>query len=371
MDKIQKRTNGLETKIKKNLRRIKQKAYLILTFVLLFVFLTLVGQAIAPRLTSIFLQTVWIIAFIIVVIFFGIGILVFIGLRKEASRILDILVEGSLTIIDVIDFLKEVYRTFILILKDFILFATPALAYASGFLVYYLLLIFYKNVGSSHNVTFITIIITILTIIAAALLNLPEKIKSDEKRWGNEVKTKFTNSFSDAFEVVIAIFFLTMDSTHLFFIPKKLNIAIYANLGDFDLMKRGFSLSNASTTTLTIILASVSIEIIRYSLRVIAVARNYYSNYLDEYLEEPENKLPLLKSAIRKSFIESKDDTLKFISFTTILIAVFLVFPRLKLLAMLVASLTTLILDIFIPKRLVQERGEDLFSRVIFKIFRI
>lgn len=88
----------------------------------------------------------------------------------------------------------------------------------------------------------------------------------------------------------------------------------------------------------------------------------------------PENDLDkskLFKDSIRKGFSESKDDLIKFIAFTTVLFALFMFFPRLKLLSVVIASITALCMDMIIPARLSQAKGEDLFSRLVTKIFKL
>ncbi len=78
-----------------------------------------------------------------------------------------------------------------------------------------------------------------------------------------------------------------------------------------------------------------------------------------------------IKTAIRNSFGDTKDDIVKFITFTTALISVFLFFPRLKLFAMVVASITALLLDFVVPGRLIMKQGNDLISRILNKAFRL
>lgn len=367
MEEVHLKTKDLEEKIKKNLDRIKRKAFLVLSALVVFVFLIILGQLFSPHITSAILRFVWILAFASVFIFFGIGILVFVGLRKEASRLLDILLEGSLTIIDVVDLLKEIYKTFISLLKDFAVYVAPVFAYLASFVIYYLLMVFYKKIGRNYDVTLITVLITVATIVLASFLNLKSG-QGVKDGWESRIKEKFMQSFADSFEILIALFFLTMDSTKLFFLPDNLNVPLNANLGNNDLMIRGFSLKDPPRFTLLVVVSAVSVEIARYALRIISVAKNY----LEEARENADsNDSDLIKHSLRKSFNEAKDDSLKFITFTTAIVAVFLAFPRLKLFAMVAASITGLILDFIIPSRLSQKRGNDLLSRIIVKVFKL
>jgi len=370
MEEIQNQKGRLKKKFKDNFDRLKKKAYLVLTLLVVFVFLILIGQAVSPRITNSLLEIIWITAFVSTIIFFGIAVLVFIGLKKEAARILDILLEGSLSVIDVIDFIKEAYKTFIAILKEFVFYAAPIIAILCAFTVYYFILLIYKLVGKSYDVTFLTIIITSATILVAGVLNKPQETLLLTKSWIDLTLQKFKRVFTDSFEVVIALFFLTMDSTNLFFLPNSLNVKIEASIFGYDLTKRSLPLTDPGRIALTLIVISVFIEVIRYGIRIFATAQKYYYQLLDQS-EDDRNKSEYLKKAIRKSFSEAKDDTLKFITFTSILLFVFLFFPRLKLLAVICASVTAFVLDLLIPERLTATRGEDLVSRLLSKVFKL
>src|SRR3989344_2711416 len=62
-----------------------------------------------PDAVAMLLNIIWVLLLLAVAIFFTLGILVVIGLRKEANKILDILMEGSLSFVDFLAFLKLVW----------------------------------------------------------------------------------------------------------------------------------------------------------------------------------------------------------------------------------------------------------------------
>ena len=78
-----------------------------------------------PTLFNTIINFLWIMMLIAVAIFLVLGFLVIIGLKEEVSSFLDVLLEGSLTIIDAVEFLKKLYVRFIEVLKDFIYFISP------------------------------------------------------------------------------------------------------------------------------------------------------------------------------------------------------------------------------------------------------
>jgi len=318
-----------------------------------------------PKAVAVIIGIVWVLSLSIVGIFLILGVLVILGLRKEAAHILDVLVEGSLTIIDVIEFLKLAYRRFVEILKEFMLYIAPIFSYVGSALIYIILIYIYKSIGKDHDVTLFTIILTVTLVVTVALLNKPKKEAEAVKTWLDNFKMIFKRSFVDGFEVVLFVFFLTIDSTNLFFLPADLNTKIYAQLGSYNLMERGFILSDHLQWTINIIAFAVISEIIRYAMRIIKSARTFFATISEE------KRTTRIKIAIRMAFGAAKTDVVRFITFTTIIFSVFLIFPRLKLLSLAITSFTNLILDIFIPERLVIVRGKDLLSRVIDKIFRL
>ena len=346
---------------------LKSRVFSILAYTIAF-FGVIGGLGVLfPRLGAILFTVLWIALFSTVAIFFVLGFLVIFGLKSDVSKVLDIFLEGSLTVIDFIDFIKKIYSKFVQVLQEFILFFTPVITYLLTFFVYVALIILYKEVGKDYDVTLLTIVLSIVLVGAVGYLNTINKPNLEDTTILTKVRNVFKTKISDSFEVVLFVFFLTMDATNVFFLPKDLRIPISASVGDYDLMKRGFTVSEHLTITINLIIVAIIVEIFRNALKVVAMALNYYRNDRNESLGKSAN----IKLSIRKSFGDLKDDLVKFITFTTVLVGVFLLFPRLKLLAMAVASITSLALDVILPERLTTKRGNDLFSRILTKLFKL
>ncbi len=350
-----------------------RKAFSLLTTLVVVVGIFLAAGILFPTTVSVILNIFWIIITASVVVFFVLGILVIFGMRKEASRILDILLEGSLTFIDFLEFLKNVWKRFVEMLKEFLLFAAPIFAYVTDFLIYVLLLYVYKTVGKDHDVTLMTIIISFVAITGFGLLNKPKNEDTMELTWKGQFGNRFRSGLVDGSEVILFVFFLTMDSTHLFFLPNDLNIPLKAEFGSYDLMIRSFVYNNHLKITGVLIIISVCIEVLRNLLRIYAHARRHYAELsaVNTPEEGKKSTIELLKDSIRKSFNDSKDDLIRFVTFNTVLFAVFLLFPRLKLLTLVVASITNFTLDIFMRSRLTAKKGRDLISRLLGAIFKL
>lgn len=318
-----------------------------------------------PLLFTVIINFFWIMMLISVSVFLILGFLVIIGLKDEVSSFLDVVLEGSLSIIDAIELIKKLYVRFIEVLKEFIYFITPILAVWAALLVYFLIIYLYKSVGKSHDVTILTIGLTMFMVAAVGMMNKPV-VGIDLTTWASLVKKRFKDFFADAFELVVFLFFLTMDIPNLFFLPEDLRIQLKAGIGDYDLMLRGVNVSHQLTATIFLITVGISLEILRNIIKIVAVGLDIYRN-----TPKTESKGSHIKGAIRLSFSSSKDDILKFIAFTTTLILVFLLFPRLKLFAMVIASFMGLIMDFAIPHRLQVREGRDLISRLLSKIFKL
>jgi len=189
-------------------------------------------------------------------------------------------------------------------------------------------------------------------MLAIGLLNRASRKRVDTGTWFSAFNKKFQSVFADAMEVAVFVLFLTMDSTALFFLPSSLNIPLRAELFGFDLMVRGWDFSHGVQFTLTIVMITVV---------------NQYIGSTNEKLSTGDQ----IKHAIRQSFEANKDDVVKFITYFTILIFVFLAFPKLKLLSMATASAVGLLLDFMYRDRMSVKRGEDLISRIITKVFKV
>jgi hypothetical protein len=322
-----------------------------------------------PTAVSVILNILWIILLFLVAIFFGLGVLTVIGLRKEVSQILDVLLEGSLSIIDFLQFLRQVWKRFVELLQEFLVYAASIFAYVICFIVYVLLLVLYKYVGSTYDVTFMSIILTIALVAGFGLINKPATVIVEISNWKSRFKRNFKQGFVDGAEIILFVFFLTMDSTNLFFIPEDLNVLLRAEIGSHDLMIRSIDTSIDFRFTLNLIITAISIEVIRNILRIIGMARFYYRQEVSENNED--RRIDILKRSIRKSFTDLKDDLIRFITFSTVLFFVFMFFPKLKLLTLALAAATNLALDIFIRERLTARKGTDLISRLLSFVFRV
>lgn len=345
-------------------------------FSLLATLIVLVGLFIAagmlfPTTVSIILNILWIVLITFVIIFFVLGVLVIVGMRSEAGKVLDAFLEGSLKIIDFLDLVRTLWHKFIQLVKDFLIFAAPFFAYVLSILIYVLLLIIYKSVGRTNDVTLLTIILTACSLFAFGIISKPRQ-ESEDLEWNKLFMKKLRLGFVDGFEVILFIFFLTMDSTNVFFLPADLNIPLHAQWNGYDFMVRSYVYTNHMRVTANLILITISIEVLRNFLRIFAVAREYYLEYThNDINEESMRTLAIIKNSIRKSFGDAKDDLIKFITLNTVLFAVFLFFPRLKLFTLTIASVSNLIMDLTIRSRLTSKKGTDLISRTIAKVFKL
>jgi hypothetical protein len=310
---------------------------------------------------------IWYTLLALVIVFLIMGVLVVFGLKKEVKRMLDIGLEGSFTILDFFQFLRELIVLIKNRIGEALILISPVIAYILALAVYLIFLFIYKYVGSKFDVTLLTILLTMVLVGTVGLFNSPGSgiVKPG---WSSRFGAKIKQSFGDALEVVIFVFFLTMDSTKLFFIPESLNVQLSAEVGSYDLMVRGFHLNK---TTLNLIIAAVVSEIVRNIIRIVALSKSNYQLIAGSLGSDTRQKYDAIKKSIRAAFEEAKDDLVKFITFTTVLLFVFLMFPRLKLLSMLVASLTSLALDLALPARLSETKGEDLISKILAKLFKI
>lgn len=358
--------NNIKERMEQN--NIDRTVFSLLATLLVIVGLLVAAGILFPTAVSMILNVVWTITIAAVIVFFVLGILVIFGMRKEVGRILDILLEGSLTFIDFLNFIKSLWKRFVEILKEFLLFAAPIFAYILSFLLYLLFLLIYKTVGKTYDVTLLTFVITAVLVTSFGIISKPT-FGEEQFTWKALFGKRFKSGLVDGLEVILFVFFITMDSTNLFFLPDSLNVELHAQLGNYNLMTRSFVYNDNLRITVNIIAATIILELVRNLIRIFAAARKHYMNF--NRAESEAKAVNALKQSIRMSFDDNKDDFIKFITFNTVLFAVFLLFPRLKLLTLLVTSVCNLFLDIFIRTRLYNKRGTDLISRVLAKIFRI
>lgn len=359
-----------------NRNNMDRKVFSLLATLIVIVGLFIGAGILFPTTVSIVLNILWIVLVTFVVIFFVLGILVIVGMRKEAGKVLDAFLEGSLKIIDFLELVRSLWHRFIQLVKDFLLFAAPFFSYVLSLILYILLIVIYKSVGRGQNgvpqdVTILTIVLTMGSLIAFGIISKPRE-EFEELIWKKQFAKKLRAGFIDAFEVILFLFFLTMDSTNLFFLPKELNVPLIAQWGDYDLMVRGYVYTDHTKITMNLILITILVEVVRNFLRIFSVARRYYLEYTQNMMtDENKSVMIIIKNSIRKSFGDAKDDLIKFITLNTVLLAVFLLFPRLKLLTLTVASCTNLMMDLFIRARLYSKKGTDLISRSITKAFKL
>ena len=320
----------------------------------------------------------WFLIIFATIVFSLLGILTFIGRKKRAEQIIDLFLEGSLTLIDIINFIRETIKSFFINIGNVLISLIPHLSFIIAGVIYLLVLMFFKFIGKYYDVTITTVILSFLITIVSGYLTLPKNRKV--KLWPPPTKVeiamvKFRKNFTDAFEAVILLLFLTIDSTSLYFLPNELNIPVTAAIGNYDLMVRSFMFTDHLTITIRIIVIAASLELLRRLIRIAAEARHFYNNpYL---VSENESDTfgtlsEKLKAVMRKTVSVSKDDFLIFAAFTVFITFVFLFFPRLKLLALISASVAGLIMDLAFTIRLTeQNKEEDIMSRIFQKLAKV
>ena len=355
----------------KSQNRLDNRIFMILAFVICFFIFVLLGRVFYPQYFNIIVDIIWLVFLTVTVIFIGLGVLVAFGMRKEVTRLLDLLFEGSMTFFDFLAFLRRMFRLFVQKLINFLLFIAPILSYVFAFVVLFLLLLLYKFVGRSYDVTGLTVVLSVLLVAIIGIFNLPKDLQKSITTWQQIFRKRIVDTFSDAFEVVVFIFFLIMDSSNLFFLPDSLNVPLHAEVFGYDLMPRGIAVIN-ERATITLVILAITIEITRNILRLIVVALKYNKQQaVGATVEFSDDREYGLKGALRYSFNQSKDEIIKFITYTTLLLIVFLFFPRLKLVALVFASATSFLLDLVFPQRMGVKRGEDLISRLIFRVVKV
>jgi len=345
--------------------------------VMLVILLVLVGGVLAitaPATFSAVINAFWLFMFCLVLLFLVLGVLIMVGLKNQVKQILDIFVEGTLSIVDIMNFFKLAFNFIIDVLKQAVYFLIPFVSYLLGALIYFVLLYAYKWVGKTYDVTLFTVVLATVLVVATGMLNRRSKDEGKvELEWGRKVRLRFKDLFGDALEIVLFVFFLTMDSKNLFFLPKELNIEIRAVFNDYNFMIRGWTFDASIYNTLTLVIAAVGFEVMRFLMRIVAAGFSFYKE-INSYVGDGNQKISgaaQIKWALRQSFEVHKDDVIRFITYTTFIVFVFLAFPRLKLLAMAVASLTALVMDLAMQDRLVIKRGNDLFTKIVSSLFKV
>lgn len=328
-----------------------------------------------PHVFLVLLNVFWLLLTIITISFLVLGTLTIMGKRQEAGKIIDLVLKGSITLIDITSFIKSLVEEFKKIVRRVVIFAIPYLSFIVAFVLYLVILYGYKYIGKTNDVFIPTLFLSIGLTLILGILNRPKKTQEQSITWIQEALKLFNRSFIDSLEIFIFILFLTIDNTKLFFLPKDLNVSLHAKVGTYDLMTRSIVFTDHAKTTFILIGAGILLELIRNILRLLVTTIIYYKNP-DKFIPESKGygRAGLFKGALKKTVAEAKDEILYFSAFTTFMMIVFLVFPRLKLIALIGVSAGNLIIDIMFPQRLTIKKPkeqEDIISRTFDKIFRI
>lgn len=350
---------------------VVQNRFLRSTFsLILIIALALVAIGIiAPQYLSALINIFLVLFTGFFILFMILGIAVLVGAKKRVSEVLSGLFEGSLKIIDFVELLKTLIDELVLLAGEIILFCVPIFTVVLSFSLYYLLLIIFRVGGKYVNAG---ILIITLTFFAVSLLNALNTgpVKGEKKTFSERFKNKFRRYFVDYVEITIAIFFLTMDISNHFMLPREYWGEIKAQFFNVDLMARGFSTQHGIRVGLSLAGAALFTETLRRIYKILMTASRIYKSRKENAQEL--SRFALMKGALRSGFSENLDDLIKYFGYNTILLLVFMFLPRLKLLSMITFSLTNLIWDIALPKRIfIDKESEDLLSRMIVKTFKL
>ncbi len=343
----------------------KSKRFLAILYLVVFVIIATLAYYFANSLFMLIYRILRYFLIFLTGLFIFLSLLVFIGLRDQAVEIIKKLIDGSLTSIDIYEWLKYFSKKLVRKLKKLLHNLAPLYAFIISLYLYFFLIFLFKFVGTHFDVTIFTIILTFTLVLVSAYLTKP-----GNKKDFDSFRDNFIANFTDFFEITLFIFFLTIDSEHLFFLPEALNNELVAKIGDFDLMVRGINIYDNFNTTLNIILFIFIIEIIRTGLGFYVIAKKYAQTLEAKNHKGSES---ILKLSLKQSMHRNIDDIVKFITYLTFVVFVFLFFPRLKLLAMAVTSLASLVADFIFTERLTAtaEKKQDLLGKVLARIFRL
>ena len=362
-----------------SLFKAKHKTALWLFIPILLALLTgFILSTIYPEIISLMTRALVTIVIVIFIVFITLGILVVVGLRDQARSLLSLIFEGGVRYIDFAQTLSEIWETVIRIVQEFILLISPFLAVFLAAIFYYIVMFSFRAVGAHNDVTIFTIVMTIfLASITAGLGQIKIADSDSPASFKSQLSIRFSRVFIDSVEIAVLIIFLTIDANRLFFLPESLQKPIEAQAFGIDFMKRGIT-GDGFSTTFRIAGAAVFVEVIRKIYRVIFSTYSTFKKLRKEIEAEgrqfssQKEAFQTLKRAAQLAFKDNIDDFMKFLGFTTILVVAFFLFPRLKLLSLLVFNLTNLAWDIIIPARATKKgRSEDLLSRTIAKVLRL
>ncbi len=342
-----------------------------LGILLVIVYLLLVS----PHVFLVLLNVFWLLLTIITITFLILGTLTILGKKQEAGKIIDLVLKGSITVIDITSFLKTLVEEFKKIVKMVVVLIIPYLSLVLAFILYLVILYGYKYIGKTNDVFIPTLGLSIGLTLIIGILNRPKKISDQVTTWIQDALKLFNRSFIDSLEIFVFILFLTIDSTKLFFLPQHLNIPLHSKIGGYDLMTRSIVFTDHASITFMLIGAGILLELTRNILRLFVTTIIYYKNP-DKFIPEAkgQGRAGLFKGALKKTVADAKDEILYFSAFTTFMMIVFLLFPRLKLIALIGVSAGNLIIDLVFPQRLTMKKPkgqEDIISRTFDRIFRI
>lgn len=343
----------------------KSKRILAIIYLLVFVVIATVTYFVANDVFMFFYNVLRSFLIVLTLLFIFLSLLVFIGMRDQAIEIIKNVIEGSLTSIDIYEAIKRLLKKMLKKLKTVLKNLAPLYAFIICVYLYFFLTFVFKFVGSLFDVTVFTVILTFTLVIVSAFLTRPKGRKDFDS-----FKDNFAANFTDFFEICLFVFFLTIDSESLFFLPDSLNTELVAKIGDYDLMVRGINIYDNFNTTINIILFIFIVELTRNALGFYLLARKHaHTLEKNDYSGEES----ILKLSIKQSLYKNLDDIVKFITYLTFVVFVFLFFPRLKLLALAVTSLGGLVADFVFTERLTAttEKKQDLLGKILTRIFRL
>jgi len=303
-------------------------------------------------------------------IFLVLGVAVIIGMRSEVSTIINNIFSGTIKLIELVEFLTKIWERFLQLLKEALLFVSPALAALTGLFGYVTLLALYKYIGVRASVTLLTVVLTVFLALVPLIIWPPKEqeqpISSLPGSFWDVWRSKMSLYLLNAYELMLFAFFLTLDWEKPFFLPSSLWGDIKANLGSLDLMVRGFNYHDAFIFTLWLAGLAVLLEVFRQLLKVVLRAVRMQST---SRTASTASRLESFRECLKISFNDNLDDLVRFVGYTTLVIAVFFLFPRLKLLSLVVFSATTLLWDAFHPHRFfVERKNKDMLSLAAEKI---
>lgn len=303
------------------------------------------------------------------ILFVILGFLVIIGFGKEVKYFLTTTFHGIMQVFLIAKVLRNIYRWIIKLLQRIMFFLSPFIAAAIAMFVYYLLMYLYKYVGLSHDVTGLTVLLTILLTVAIRLF---PRVSSDskEKTFWTLWFEKTSRILFDFFELMVFVFFITLDWVNVPFLPPRLWVEITAYLSEYDLMIRGVNFHYSFFFTIWLAGFAFFAEFIRQAFKIIHRSRYYYVTLKTS--QPFKSRLDLFEEAVSESFYYSLADLVTFFGYTTVVTVTFFLFPRLKLLSLIFFSLTSLAMDIIRPAHVpVGTPPQDLLTRIIIKTLNL